>query len=390
MKLVNIDWLEAYCLEPDLDDPRDSQYFARRGMKTRAREYGTPQYQEVFTIYDSANFPIYEVRRAPYSVKTKGGIFDPRACHIRLSNRQCYQARAVHLFREFLLVHGFEFKSFTRVDICADCNTFDCGKDPQLFLDQFMAGFYFKSLQSRMDTHAIEYLYKDGHRQLEIGKAANLDAHGVDKDGGRHYNSIKWGSPTSAISTKLYNKTLEMKQVKAKKYIQFLWDKVGLENSDERPVWRVEFSLKSEIKTFVRFDDGELFHLGFNEIGNYNNLCGLFSILAQRYFHFKRRVRTRSGTPQRKTRCPDFFPFDNYTTETYVPIRLDEISDPTRTDRMLVKRLVEYLTSPEFHFSTEEKRGMLTMLHALSKKFYERDWDLIVERYRDIIDLQRN
>lgn len=390
MKLVNIDWLEAYVLEPDLDQPRNAAYFEARGMKVRSREYGTPQYQEVFTIYSSSNFPIYEVRRAPYSVKTKGGIFDPRACHIRLSNRQCYQARAVHIFREFLLIHGYEFKSFSRVDICADFNTFDNGKNPQQFLDQFMCGMYFKSLQSKMSTHGIEYLYKDGERQLEIGKAAELSAHGSDNDRGRHYNSIKWGSPTSAISTKMYNKTLEMKQAKAKKYIQFLWDKAGLENSDLNPVWRVEFSLKSEIKQFVRLDDGELLHMGFQTIGNYNNLYGLFSLLAQRYFHFKRRTRTRKGTPQRKTRCPDFFPFDNYSTQDYVPIRLDEIQDTTRTDRMLVKRLIEYLKSDSFHFSNDEKRGMLTMLRALSKMFYERDWDLLVEKYQDLIDLRRN
>lgn len=390
MKLVNIDWLEAYVLEPDLEQPRNAAYFEARGMKVRSREYGTPQYQEVFTIYSSSNFPIYEVRRAPYSVKTKGGIFDPRACHIRLSNRQCYQARAVHIFREFLLVHGYEFKSFSRIDICADFNTFDNGKNPQQFLDQFMCGMYFKSLQSKMSTHGIEYLYKDGHRQLEIGKAAELSAHGADNDKGRHYNSIKWGSPTSAISTKMYNKTLEMKQAKAKKYIQFLWDKAGLLNSDQNPVWRVEFSLKSEIKQFVRLDDGELLHMGFNTIGNYNNLYGLFSLLAQRYFHFKRRKITRNGTPQRKTRCPDFFPFDNYAQQDYVPIRLDEIQDPTRTDRMLVKRLIEYLKSDSFHFSNDEKRGMLTMLRALSKMFYERDWDLLVEKYKDLIDLRRN
>lgn len=181
-----------------------------------------------------------------------------------------------------------------------------------------------------------------------------------------------------------------MKQAKAKKYIQFLWDKAGLLNSDQNPVWRVEFSMKSEIKQFVRLDDGELLHLGFQTIGNYNNLYGLFSLLAQRYFHFKRRKRTRNGKPQRKTRCPDFFPFDNYAQQNYVPIRLDEVQDPTRTDRMLVKRLIEYLKSDSFHFSNDEKRGMLTMLRALSKMFYERDWDLFVEKYQDLIDLRRN
>ena len=390
MKIVNIDWLEAYCLEPDLDRPRDAEFFRAQRLKVEVREYGTPQYKEVFTIFGAGGFPLYEIRRAPYSVKSNHGIFDDRACHIRLSNRQCYQARAVSIFREFLLTNGYEFKSFSRVDICADFNKFDTGKDPQNFLNCFVAGHYFKSMQSRLTTHGIQYLYKDDARQLEIGKAVEVDAHAHENVGGRNYNSIKWGAPTSAISTKMYNKTLEMKQAKPKKYIQWLWARAGLQNSEETPVWRVEFSLSSQVKDFVRFDDGELFHLGFREIENYENLCGLFSMLAQRYFHFKKSTLTRNGTRQRKGRCPDYFPFNIVPATNFKPIRLSEVKDPTRSDRMVVKRLIEYLKSDEFKFRNEEKRGMLTLLSALSKQFYEEEWDLLVKKYQDLIDLARD
>ena len=67
-RCVNIDWLEVYCLE-SIEAPRNAQFFRARGFKVKEREYGTPQYREMFTIYDSEDFPQFEVRRNPYSVK---------------------------------------------------------------------------------------------------------------------------------------------------------------------------------------------------------------------------------------------------------------------------------------------------------------------------------
>ena len=91
MKLVNLDWLEVYCLEPAGLAIPDAAFFVAQGFEVKAREYGTPQYREMFTIFDGDHFPMYEIRRNPYSIKANGGIFNARACHIRLSNRQCYQ-----------------------------------------------------------------------------------------------------------------------------------------------------------------------------------------------------------------------------------------------------------------------------------------------------------
>ena len=40
-----------------------------------------------------------------------------------------------------------------------------------------------------------------------------LSAHGKDSFDDRIWNSLSWGAEKSMISTKLYNKTLEMKEV---------------------------------------------------------------------------------------------------------------------------------------------------------------------------------
>ena len=59
MKLVNLDWLEVYCLEPAGRAMPDATFFVAQGYEVKAREYGTPQYREMFTIFDGGHFPMY-------------------------------------------------------------------------------------------------------------------------------------------------------------------------------------------------------------------------------------------------------------------------------------------------------------------------------------------
>lgn len=388
MKVVNLDWLEVYCLEPATREVHNHLFFSSRGFQVKVREYGTPQYREMFTLYDRDHFPMYEIRRNPYSTKNNGGVFDARACHIRLANRQCYQQNAVGLLRDFLLQFGYEFKAISRVDICADFNEFDNGKNPQLFLNQLLGGYYFKSLQSRLAAHGIEYVFENGVRQKEIGNSAAISAFASENAAGRQYNSIKWGAPTSAISTKMYNKTLEVMQGKPKKYIQNLWEAAGLTNTDQCPVWRVEFSLKSEIKSFVRLDDGEMIYMSLSTISNQTRLEGLFAVLAQRYFHFKRRRRTRSGNMMQKTRCPDFFPFAKFKGAEYSPVRLTLTHDPLRTDRMIMKRLATYWRETEFELTTEQKKGLRTFINALATRFGEDYLQSLSRNFGESIQLE--
>lgn len=367
MKLVNLDWLEVFCLEPLDGFPRSGEYFANRGWHVEVRDYGTPQYREVFTLFDHEHFSLYEVRRDPYSIKSKGGIFDPRACHIRLSNRACYQENPVGGLRDFLIANGYEFRNVSRVDICADFNHFDDKSDPSRFLSKFMEGRFMKINQSKLAAHGVEYLYEKGVR-----RSSNLSAYASDSIGGREFNSIKWGAPTSAISTKMYNKTLELSQGKPKKYIQHRWKQAGLENSNECPVWRVEFSLNSEIKNFVRLDTGELIYMGLNRIDTPDKIQSLFLILAQVYFHFKRKAKTRNGTPQRKDRCPDYFPFSRFD-HTEKVVRLPLTQDPTRTDRILMRRLKEYYEDKISDMTSTEKRGIIDFMTFVAERFDEED-----------------
>lgn len=314
VRCVNIDWLEVYTLEVL---PHTPAYFESQGYEVDLRAYGTPQYRQMFTIKEKGH-PMLEIRRDPYSLRSEGGIFPKNAAHIRLSNRACYLISPVRYLYNFMLVHGFRYQSISRIDICLDFNRFDDGTNPQAFVLDYMNDRISKINQS------------------------NVHAHGSDRWAGRVWNSIKWGAPTSAVSTKLYNKTLELNTGKDKFYIRDAWVDAGLDISHD--VWRVEFSIDSQGQSLQDKINGGYVKKGIADYETRHQLLFHWQVLASKYFHFKRLVLDRNGRPQRKDRCPDV-PTINIVdpdAETWRPVRNPtQQHEPSRTLKMLVKRLQE-------------------------------------------------
>ena len=283
IRCVNIDWLECYCLEDAIGYPHDAKYFAKQGWEVREREYGTPMYEQMFTLLDQFGEPFVEVRRQPKSVETAKGIFSPYACHIRLVNRACYANNAAQLMEQFLAENGFAFQRISRIDICLDFERFDFGDEPQVFLRRFMAGRYSKINQ------------------------ANINAHGLDQWDGREWNSIKWGSPKSMVTTRFYNKTMELKQVHDKPYIRQAWHICGLvddwntlekkrkDGTVYKPqIWRVEFAIKSGTKKWFVVEDYngdrkriKSLHNTLDVYETREKIFQVFLSLCHHYFHFK-------------------------------------------------------------------------------------------------------
>lgn len=313
-RCINIDWLEVYALEIA---PRPPEWFTNKGYEVRVRAYGSPQYKQMFTIYEDG-FPMIEIRRDPYSLRSQGGIFLANACHIRLSNRACYLIKPVRYLYQFMVANGFRYQSISRIDIALDFNEFDNGEDPADFIAQYMRN--------------------------EISKInqCNVHAHGSDLWAGRVWNSIKWGAPTSCVTTKIYNKSLELAQVKDKFYIRDAWQQAGLDCT--RNVWRIEFSINSQGQTLKDRKEGGYIKKSIADYETREQQLFQFDVLMQKYFHFKKIVRMSNGKLQRKDRCPDLptiaiqFP----DSEAYKPVRNPtKQHEPTRTIKMLVKKLLE-------------------------------------------------
>lgn len=343
LRCINLDWLEIFALE-DMSTPRDADYFRRQGYKVKERAYGTPQYKEMFTIIADEQ-ELFEIRRNPYSVKSEGGIFEPNACHIRLSNRTCYEIDPVAHLRSFMLIHGYSYKSISRIDIALDFNVFDNGMQPQTLINRYMRGKVSKVNQ------------------------VNVSAHGSDSWSAREWQSLKWGSPTSPVSTKLYNKSKELQQCQDKPYIRQAWETAGLDTTQD--VWRVEFSLSAQMQTLKSLKSGEMFKKSLAFYDSRDRLMQQFFILYNKYFDFRKLIVNRKSdgtlTYVRKYRCPRLELFKTAQMQPYVPVRnVTKTKRPDKVWKMIANKL-EKLIEDERTTTRVERRAAITILAWCAK-----------------------
>lgn len=335
-RCINIDWLEVYCLEDSIGFPHDVDFFRRCGFHVEPREYGTPVYNEMFVIYGHDNEPWFEVRRNPKSAigKQVHGVLDPRACHVRLSNRTCYFSEPVNLLQKFLEQYGLHYQRISRIDICMDFERFDTNDLPAHVVRRYMEGRYLKIYQ------------------------ANVTAHGTDEWNNRCWNSLSWGNRKSMVNTKFYCKSLEIAQVKDKPYIRQAWraaglvdDEFTLEKTSEdgtvyKPdIWRLEFSVKSGTRSWFVIDKGlpkcKVVQSVRNTLDCYNTkqkLLDMFFSLADHYFHFK-----KFEADKRKDLCEDKRLF--YPKEQAVFYKLENVasrSEPSAVLSRLAAKIREY------------------------------------------------
>lgn len=383
MRILNIDWLEIYCIE-QIDEPRDAEFFKSQGFEVKERDYGTPIYKEMFTICENGN-PYIEIRRNPYSVKSMGGIMQDGSCHIRLCNESCYHDNPIDEMRTFILTYDFVYKSIARIDICLDFNVFDNGWTPQRFINSYMRSNISKVNQT------------------------NVSCHGSDCWDGRSFNSLKWGAVTSPISTKLYNKTLEMKQGEDKSYIRQWWmcggDFVGMAlKPDEttgldmtKDVWRLEFSIKAQAQARKRkHGNEEKFTLHLFDYDTKEKLWMRFCELYEMYFDFRKKEYVYDEVKQerrlkRKYDCKriKLFEFSDRCIK-YKPARKPKLKKrPDRIYKIMMNRINDMMNKPKVE--REYKEAFTTLINYLSYKcnyevinyhFMEEEELLKLEPYR--------
>lgn len=320
---INIDWFEIFTYEPyDFGTPES---FEKLGFRVAVRDYGTRVYKQMFTVIASGN-PWIEVRREPKSVVSEGGILRDNACSIRLVNRTCYEPEAIKTLYEFLSSLGYSYKgksicAVSRVDIALDFREFEGGLKPETFIRDYLGGKYAKINQSR------------------------ITAWGQDFFSDKYYHACKWGSPSSMVSTKVYDKTKEMAEQKTKPWIIDSWVQSGLLSSvsDETTIWRLEFSINSDCKFWIsdknKFDE----YYQNNDIEVWVNTSNYFKIIAGLVSHYFRFVEVMDG--ESKYKCPQVKLFDFEDCERYLPKPLRNLMESGRGERAAINKMLKLKAS---------------------------------------------
>lgn len=317
----------------------------------------------MFTILAPNDEPLLEIRRDPAS-QGLGGIHEANECHIRLCNRTCYFDNAAQLLSNFLREHQYTDVRISRVDICLDFVRFDLGDDPSSFVRRYFRHRYAKINQGR------------------------ICGHGSDTWSGQEWNSISWGSKSSAVTTKLYNKTLELYDPKldrfGKPYIREAWFRAGMIDDIQRVskdgesvnVWRVEFSLRSAVKNWVPINlngDERKYQSLKNTLDVYDTrekILVMFASLAQHYFRFKKFV-----PEKRKDRCPDKILFDFSSTQCVYKIgRNDSALGSGQQFKPKFNRLLDKIREYQACRSdVEVHKACEVLISALTEENYRAD-----------------
>lgn len=369
IRCVNLDWLEVFCFESG--EPHDASYFRRAGFLVEERDYGTRIYHEMFTLLDSDGHPLLEVRRRP-----KSDLIPFNSTHIRLVNRSCYLDHAAQMMQQFLVKFAYVFQRISRVDVCMDFVRFDDNTIPRVFMQRYMRGKFSKINQ------------------------ANIHSHGSDRWTGRVWNSVSWGSPSSMISTKFYNKTLELYDPKtdsfSKPHIRYAWLQCGLIDDMDRctlqgvpqEIWRVEFSIKSSVKRWCVIElngKNKAYQSLHNTLDVYDSkekLLTMFAALQYHYFHFKRYV-----PDKRKDLCPDRNLFNFSQVQQCVkPEHPDAIAErkPDGHLLVLIKDLRNYILTADSLEARNQAAHLLKILEQVQlrqemAKPYDRETRLALQ-----------
>lgn len=368
MRCCNIDWLEVYCLESALHFPCDADYFRSCGYFVRERDYGTRSYSQMFVIEDESGEPWLEVRRAPQSGDASFTGLVPESCHLRLTNRACYDNNAVNKLKEFMLKHGYVFQRIYRIDVCLDFERFDTGDDPARFARRYLECKYRKINQ------------------------AHVTAHGQDNWANFAWESLSWGNPKSMVSTKMYNKTLEMSSSKTDKpYIRYCWWMCGLvdnptDGTKKKPdgsvykpdIWRVEFSMKSQARNWIVIEaqgGKKMKHKAIPHtlslFDSRDKLLQRFEDLAFHYFRFSHLEYKigEDGKPtdevKRKDLCSPkvLFRFNEDRQVLHLD-QLPKASKPDHEDIVLKRRLVRYA---QCHIDLKVREACQIILDNISR-----------------------
>lgn len=383
-RCVNLDWLEVHAREP-IGMSLDCYFFQNLGYTVDIRDYGTRVYREMFTILAPNGCGLLEIRRNPASQGVTG-IHDSNECHIRLCNRSCYFDNAALFLYNFLEKHGYYNVRISRVDICLDFIQFDKGDDPAAFVRRYFRHKYAKINQGRISSH------------------------GEDNWSGQDWNSLSWGSKSSSVTTKLYNKTLELYDKKTnrygKPYIREAWFRCGLidniaectKDGEKVDVWRVEFSLKSSVKNWVPINlNGQTKKIQSlrNDLQVYSSrekILIMFASLARHYFHFK-----IYEDGKRKDRCEDKVLFEFKPTESVYKIGKPETAlgeGKNKLDKFnrLKEEIMHY---QQVHFDVRIKEACSILIAAIAEENMRADLDEPwsrekIEFYKNLINMRAN
>lgn len=304
--ICNVDWLELYC-----SMPVDSVLETDQIYKVKHRDYGTRVYKDIYDVYLTDATPLMTVCRTPLSSITNGGILRPDMCHVKIANYWLYTEIYGDMLKSCLRHFRIKPLNISRLDLCCDFQFCQSGLPANCIMGQLMTRKLLKIHQGAWTCHAND-------RDKLV------------------YNSMSFGSKSSPVFTRFYNKTKELQQVCDKPYIRDLWVQTGFK--EDTDVYRVEFALTDIGRKVIDKETGVILDIELDHIVTRADVTSLFLFYASHYFDL------RKNDNDRKSRCTPIYVFPQMAGELIVYQR-PRYGSSTRADKITCNRLLDYMYS---------------------------------------------
>ncbi len=289
-----IDWLSlSFNQEYHLPSPLT---FKKLDIKTK-------HFEIIEEIYYFEN-RIFTIMREPLSK-----IFNKSLHILKVDNWLLYHEDLFTILEKFFIYNNIILVNISRLDICSDFNRFQNNLHPNNFINYYLKNRYLKN--------GIV------HHKLEGSQRFKGNWHQVSE-------YLRFGKASSEVSSYLYNKSLEMKQVKFKQYIFNSWLSNNINTNED--VWRLEFSLHPYRLGVIDFITGERISINYDAIKNAHFIQRLYINLIYKYFEFRRNTHIINKSEMPRV---DLFIMPQ---QSFIFDKTDGKHDSTRADKILINK----------------------------------------------------
>ena len=223
-------------------------------VKLVMREYGTKVFRSCADVYFN------ERCVGVLSFAPRSAILKEDLAVFKFENSVLYEHDFSELRREILRCLRFKIEGFNRLDLALDFNYFQIGLEGHSFIQGFLNARYLHNGRGKFSVQGVQ-------------KFENS------------FEYLRLGSKSSPVLAYLYNKSQEMLDIKEKPYIRERWQQAGLRS--DCPIWRLEFSLKSDFFQMVDKDSGVYPLCSDFDFCDFSQLKELYQSLYNRYFDFR-------------------------------------------------------------------------------------------------------
>lgn len=301
---ISVDWFEVCCYGAPIE--QGERIIGSMKYQIVDTEKSTRIFKKLYkVIYRGLEY--FYIQQIPISGALKKGL-----TLVKIANRVLYSEKYVSLLLDLLKSLSLQYKGVSRLDIAYDCNYFCNGRSPKRFLHDYIC----KPIEQ-----------KGGIYLANVKKHVSFFEKSISSN--THYSYVKFGMGTGGRSAYMYDKSLELREVKDKPWIRKMWADNGLIDDEKTHVWRSEISIKAQGKQLLNLDTGELFALHPTFLDTYEKICKIFHFYASKAFDF----RINEGQKNRRN-FPPLRLFDTRIDITCVPKKVSICADSGRSEKV--------------------------------------------------------